>query len=91
MIVKSHQTNQAFTTLTVTQNGMYKVIHISPYAFKYQIRKDFADALELYERMVDYTLNLGKRQFIDPATPQRPLSETAPLRSFNHYQNSQLC
>jgi hypothetical protein len=87
MIVNHHQTNVAFTTLTAQQNGMYKVVHISPNAFKYQVKKDFYEALDLYDKMVDYTLNLGKRPFIDQGTPQRPLAETAPLRSFNRYKN----
>jgi hypothetical protein len=90
MIIQHHQTKVAFTTLTAQPNGMYKVVHISPTAFKYQIRKEYADALELFNRMVDYTLNVGKRQFVEPGTPQRPLAETAPLRAFNRYQNPQL-
>lgn len=89
MIINHHQTNQAFTTLTVEPNGMFKVIHLSPTAFKFQVKFDLIDALNLYNRMVEYSL--GVRTFIEPATPQRPLAETAPLRSFNHYQNLQLC
>ncbi|MFA9214464.1 MAG: hypothetical protein ACEQSR_11560 [Candidatus Methylacidiphilales bacterium] len=45
MIINHHQTNQAFTTLTVEPNGMFKVIHLSPTAFKFQVKFDLIDAL----------------------------------------------
>lgn len=85
MIINKHQTDQAFTTLTVQLNGMYKVVHKSPAAFKFQVKKDFNEALNLFNRMVNFSI--GKREFTEPATPVHPFLNCKTLKSFTHYAN----
>lgn len=85
MIVNHHQTNEAFTTLSVQKNGMFKVAHKSPTAFKFQVKKDFNEALNLFNRMVN--LSIGKHEFNEPATPVHPFLNRKTLKSFTHYAN----
>jgi hypothetical protein len=85
MIVNHHQTHEAFTKLTVQPNGMFKVVHKSPTAFKFQIKKDFYEALNLFNRMVNFSI--GKREFTEPATPVHSFLNCKKLKSFTHYAN----
>jgi len=54
-----HQTPASITTLTVTPNGMYKVTHKSPCAFKYSIKRCYMEQLTMYNKMVNYSLGIN--------------------------------